>query len=253
MSRQQLILVLLIALGIALLAEEASLQGGADPAFPLSENQEFVFARVQFNYFSRRGGRRRGGRNPGWRHDYPRAEIHLLKILSEVTNIRTNPESFVVVQLHESELMKYPFLYFSEPGTWDITPEEAANLREYLERGGFAIFDDFDGQRDWRVFESCMRAVYPERRFEKLQVEDPIFHCFFDIETLDMVPPNSIRGGAPEFLALRDEDGRIQAVANVNNDIGDFWEWSDENVFPVHLSNEAYKLGVNYIVYAMTH
>ena len=126
-----------------------------------------------------------------------------------------------------------------EPGTWDITQEEVANFREYLDRGGFAIFDDFDGPRDWRVFESCMRAVYPERRFEDLQIEDPIFHCFFDIETLDMIPPYTVRGGSPEFLALRDDDGRIQVVANFNNDIGDFWEWSDESFYPVSLSNEA--------------
>ncbi|HUV13834.1 MAG TPA: DUF4159 domain-containing protein [Acidobacteriota bacterium] len=254
MSRQQLVLMLLIALEVVLLAQEPSVRGGSDPVYPVPEGHDFTFARVQFNSFSGRGrGRGRGGRNPGWRHDYPRAEIHLLKILGEVTNIRTTPESYVVVQLDDPELMKYPFLYFSEPGTWDITPEEAANFREYLDRGGFAIFDDFDGQRDWRVFESCMGAVYPERRFEELQVQDPIFHCFFDIETLDMVPPYSVRGGLPEFLALRDEAGRILAVANFNNDIGDFWEWSDESFYPVDLSNEAYKLGINYVVYAMTH
>jgi hypothetical protein len=101
MSLKQLTLVLLGLLGIALLAEEASLRGGSDPVLPLPEDQEFTFARVQFNSFSRRGRGRRGGRNPGWRHDYPRAEIHLLKILGEVTNIQTTPESYVIVQLHE--------------------------------------------------------------------------------------------------------------------------------------------------------
>jgi hypothetical protein len=249
MSRQQLVLISFIALEIILLARDVSVRGGSDPAYLGSEDQEFIFARVQFSSFSRRGR----GRNPGWRHDYPRAEIHLLKILGEMTNIPTTPESYVVVQLSDPELMRYPFLYFSEPGTWDITPEETANFREYLDRGGFAVFDDFDGQRDWRVFESCMRTVYPERRFVKLQLQDPIFHCFFDIETLDMIPPYTVRGGLPEFLALRDDDGRIQAVANFNNDIGDYWEWSDESFYPVDLSNEAYKLGVNYVVYAMTH
>ena len=126
MSRQQLFLVLLIALTIALVAKEASVRGGSDPVFSTPEDQEFTFARVQFNSFSRRGRGR--GRNPGWRHDYPRAEIHLLKILGEVTNISTTPESYVVVQLHDPDLMKYPFLYFSEPGTWDITPEDTRNF-----------------------------------------------------------------------------------------------------------------------------
>jgi hypothetical protein len=237
-----------VALTMLFLAGGALMPLGSDPLYPVREDQDFIFARVQFNSFSRRGR----GRNPGWRHDYPRAEIHLLKILGEVTNIRTTPESYVVVQLHDPELMKYPFLYFSEPGTWDITADEAANFREYLDRGGFAVFDDFDGQRDWAVFESCTATVYPERRFEKLQVEDHIFHCFFDIETLEMVPPYRVRG-SPEFLGLRDENGRILAVANFNNDIGDFWEWSDASYYPVDLSNEAYKFGVNYVVYALTH
>lgn len=225
------------------------MKGNSDPFSSAKEPADFVFVRVQFNSFSYRGR----GRNPGWRHDYPRADSHLLKILGEVTSVSTTPESFRVIQLHDPDLFEYPFLYFSEPGTWDITEDEARNFREYLDRGGFAVFDDFDGQRDWMVFESCMRAVYPERRFEELHVDDPIFHCFFDIETLDMVPPYTVRGGMPEFLALRDDSGRIQVVANFNNDIGDFWEWSDESFYPVSLSNEAYKLGVNYVVYAMTH
>ncbi len=134
----------------------------------------------------------------------------------------------------------------------EITSEEAENFRNYLNRGGFAVFDDFDGPRDWTVFESAMSVVFPGRRMTRLEVDDPIFHCFFDIETLDMLPPYNVRG-VPEFWALRDDSGRIQAVANFNNDIGDYWEWSDESFYPIDLSNEAYKLGVNYAVYALSH
>ena len=206
----------------------------------------FKFARVQFNSTGR------WGRTPGWAHDYPRADSNFLKILSEVTVVEATPDSYLVVRLSDPQIMQYPFLYFSEPGSWAITPEEAKNLREYLQRGGFAMFDDFDGGRDWRNFSDCMKEVFADRELELLTIEDPIFHCFFDIETLDMVAPFRYRAD-PLFYALRDESGRIQVIVNFNNDLGDFWEWSDESIFPIALSNEAYKFGVNYVVYAMTH
>ncbi len=206
----------------------------------------FRFARVQFSSYYY------GGWNPGWAHDYPRAEQNLLKILSEVTGIETTSDSYVIVQLDDPAIMDYPLLYFSEPGTWNITPEEAENFREYLKRGGFAIFDDFDGPRDWANFQRCMKMVFPERNMVQLTVEHPIFQCFYAIETLDMTPPYTVRGN-PTFFGLDDENGRLQVIANFNNDIGDFWEWSDQAWVPVQLSNEAYKFGVNYIIYAMTH
>lgn len=216
------------------------------------ESNQFIFARVQFNSRGRWSGRRGWGRTPGWAHDYPRAERNFLNILGELTHIRTSPESYVIVQLDDPGIMDYPFLYFSEPGTWEITVEEARNLREYLQRGGFAMFDDFDGRRDWQVFYGCLKQVVPERELELLSVDDPIFHCFYDIESLDMVPPQQYRA-APLFYGLRDDSGRLQVIVNFNNDLGDFWEWSDEAIFPISLSNEAYKFGVNYVVYALTH
>ncbi len=198
----------------------------------------------------RRWSRRGGG--PGWAHDYPRAERNFLNILAELTTVRTAPESYVVVQLDDPEIMRYPFLYFSEPGTWGITPEEAANFKEYLDRGGFAMFDDFDGPRHWAIFYQNFKRVLPDRELELLTIDDPIFHCFFDIESLDMEAPQFNRW-PPQFFGLRDEHGRLQMIINFNNDLGDYWEWSDEGLFPLSLSNEAYKFGVNYVVYSLTH
>ena len=207
---------------------------------------EFTFARVQFNSSGR------WGRVPGWAHDYPRAERNLLMILSEVTGIRTSRESYVVVQLDDPKIMQYPILYFSEPGTWKITDVEAENFREYIHRRGFAIFDDFDGRQDWRNFYSCIKQVFPDRNLELLTVNNPIFNCFFEIETLEVSAPFRYWGD-PLFYGMQDEEGRLQIVVNFNNDLGDFWEWSDESIHPISLSNEAYKFGVNYIVYAMSH
>lgn len=220
-------------------AEEEPKRGSPRPS-------QFYFARVQFSSFDTFAW------IPGWAHDYPRAERNFLKILGEVSAIRTTPESYAIVRLDDPEIMQYPLLYFSEPGTWAITPQEAKNLREYLLRGGFAIFDDFDGARDWYNFERCMKQVFQDRHLEKLTQDHPVFHCFYDIPTLDMVPPYAM-AGRPVFYGLSDDKGRLQAVANFNNDIGDFWEWSDESFIPINLSNEAYKFGVNYVMYALTH
>ena len=233
----------------ALVASVATLRAPLlddDPSYDPLDPAYFQFARVQFSshFF--------GGWNPGWAHDYPRAERNLLKILSEVTGIETTSDSYIIVQLDDPAIMNYPLLYFSEPGTWNITPEEAENFREYLQRGGFAIFDDFDGPRDWANFQRAMKMVFPERNMVQLTLEHPIFQCFYAIETLDMVPPYNVQG-RPTFFGMDDENGRLQIIANFNNDIGDFWEWSDQAWVPVQLSNEAYKFGVNYIIYALTH
>ena len=218
---------------------------GPDGYIPPDDPIYFQFARVRFN----ESGRFSRG---GWAHDYPRAERNFLKILSEVTGIQTTPESYIIVDLDDPIIMDYPLLYFSEPGYWGVTPAEAENLREYFLRGGFAIFDDFDGPRQWAGFMSSMKQVFPERKMERLTVDHPIFQCFYQIETLDMIAP--LDYGLPtEFYGMSDEQGRLQVIVNFNNDIGDFWEWSDEDFFPVSLSNEAYKLGVNYVIYAMSH
>ena len=114
----------------------------------------FAFARVQFNSY-------RARRRPGWAHDYPRAERNLLRILREVTGVYTSSEKHTVVRLDSPDIVRYPVLYFSELGSWTITPEEAKNFRSYLLRGGFAIIDDFDGPWDWQTLESCMAQVLP--------------------------------------------------------------------------------------------
>ncbi|MEE2822690.1 MAG: DUF4159 domain-containing protein [Acidobacteriota bacterium] len=213
----------------------------------LSKNDptHFQFARVKFNESGRFFW-------AGWAHDYPRAEQNLLKIISETTSIKTTPNSYSIVELDDPRIMEYPLLYFSEPGTWAVTPEEVKNLREYFMRGGFAIFDDFDGPWQWAAFEASIKAVFPERQMERLTVDSPIFQCFYELETLEMTAPRPY-GYSPEFYGMFDATGRLQIIVNFNNDIGDYWEWSDTSFFPVSLSNEAYKLGINYVVYALTH
>ena len=143
----------------------------------------------------------------------------------------------------------------SEPGYWNVTEREAEGLRNYLLKGGFLIFDEPRSDEPWINLEAQMRRVLPGLRWVQLDASHPVYHSFFDIETLEQYE-QAYPGYDPIFYGLfedNDTSDRLLAVANHNNDIGDAWEWSMSGWVPIDLSNEAFKLGVNYIMYALTH
>lgn len=212
----------------------------------------FTFLRLRYEPLSRGMGRFRGG-DAGWAHDYPTAERNLMKLLSELTEIRPYMDGGNIFPMDAREIFQYPIAYLSEPGFWSLSEAEASGLRAYLNKGGFLIVDDFDGM-DWINFEDKMHTVLPDGAIVPLDLAHPVFHTFFEITSLEYQHPYS--GDAAQFLGIfehNDPKGRLMVVVNYNNDIGDYWEWSDQGFFPIELSNEAYKLGINYIVYAMTH
>jgi hypothetical protein len=239
--------------------EAADLEPGQVPY-----DGRFVFARLRYTegvspdelggggMFRRRGGR---GQGPPWSHDYPRAEHNFMKILQEITTLDpyTGPAGGAIVDIGSKELFNYTVSYMCEPGFWTQTDAEAANLRAYLLKGGFIIFDDFRGN-DWTNFDVQMRRVLPDLRMVELDLAHPIFHSFFDIETLEF--HQYYDRGTPQFIGAyldNDPNKRLLFVANFNNDVGEYWEYSDTGWTPIDLSNEAYKLGVNYIIYGITH
>jgi len=217
-----------------------------------------TFTFVRFRFTPSRtgwggGGGYFGGVNYWWDHDYPRAEQHLSLILRELTTIRPNAKGTNILGADDPELFQYPVVYVSEPGFWTLTDEEAATLRAYLSKGGMMILDDFTGY-DLRNTEAAIVKILPDARLIQLDVTHPLFNSFFAIESLDMVHP--YRGVRSVFLGVfenNDPNGRLLMILNYNNDIGESWEYSNTGFIPIELSNEAFKLGVNYIVYAMTH
>ncbi len=223
-----------------------------DPNRDPNDPNLFQFVRIRYNMFGGGFATFRMGPGPPWFHDYPRAEKNFLQIVLEVTGVQTTPGSYLILDMDDPRILEYPFIYVSEPGYWNATDKEIENLREYFKRGGFVLFDDFRGGDELNNLVSVMKRVLPDRDFQTLTLDHPVFHCFYDIETLDMVPPYPVPG-PPTFLGWADEDGRLQAVANFNNDIGDYWEWSDEAINPINYSNEAYKFGINYVIYSLTH
>ena len=211
---------------------------------------EFVFARVRYGTGGR--GFYRGG--DGWAHDYPDAEEHILQIASEATGINVHKMSYVIVDLDSEDIFKYPFLYFSEVGEMGLSDFEVQNFREYFDRGGFAMIDDFDSQYSLDHFLSEMKRLYPDRDFPRLPLEHPIFHTFYEIPSLDIEPPyGAYDGGRPAFYGYYDNDGKLLMIINHNNDVGDFWEWIDQPRYPLQPSTEALRFGINYFVFAMTH
>ena len=250
--------VAVTALALSSLALLAAVGGVRDVAPGNTEyDGRFVFVRLSYEMSLRGGGGGAffGGRDLPWAHDYPRAERNLTKILDEVTHLNPfqGPNGGNVLAVGDAELHKFPLAYMSEPGYWTQTDEEAESLRSYLEKGGFLIFDDFRGEH-WYNFEAQLRRVLPDARLVELDISHPVFHSFFEIKTLEM--DDWMYGLPPRFYGVfedNDPDARLMIVANYNNDIGEYWEYSDSGWLPIDLTNEAYKFGVNYIMYAMTH
>ena len=215
----------------------------------------FTFARIR--YVTGPGGYYYRGL-PAWAHGYDGAEVNLMKIMREVTALRPHMAESNVFSLDDPQLMKYPVAYMTEAGFWTMTDKEAAGLRSYLLKGGFVIFDDFrDDFRSagWSNFTMQMQRVLPNARYVDLTPEHPIFHSFFDIGSFDQLPQFYDRG-RPVFRGIfqnNDSTKRLLVMINFNTDVSNFWEFSATGWVPVEESNEGYKLGVNYVMYGLTH
>jgi hypothetical protein len=217
----------------------------------------FTFMRA--NYTTAPGGYWYRGL-PAWAHGYPLAEQNLMRIMKEVSLLNGHTEEINSVSLDDPELFRYPVAYVIEVGWWQLQEAEVAALRSYLAKGGFVIVDDFkprapSGLGGWDVFAENMQRVVPNGRFVDLTAAHPIFHSFFEINALDRIPQAYVPG-RPIFRGLfedNDPTKRLQMIVNYNTDISQFWEWSGTGLRPIDQTNEAYKLGVNYLIYGMTH
>ena len=253
--------VVLLLAGAALAQRRGFGGFGGRDRFQLQPNApydgRFTFVRV--NYETAEGGYWYRGL-PAWAHGYPIAEQNLMKIMNELSYLGANEEQINTLSLDDPELFKYPVAYIIEVSWWTLTDRQAAALRAYMQKGGFVIVDDFKAKGDfgspgWQVFEENMQRVLPGARFVEMEATHPIFRCFFEIETLENFP-QAYNAGRPVFRGLYEDNDpkkRLQMIVNYNTDISQYWEWSGRGLRPFDETNEAYKLGVNYIIYGMTH
>jgi Domain of unknown function (DUF4159) len=214
----------------------------------------YHFARI--SYSGGRGGGgfgfRRGGAS--WAHDYPRADRNFLAILEETTLVDTDRSASNVVSLADPDFFRHPISYIVEPGNWSPTEAEVTALGEYLQKGGFLIVDDFRGPYDLDNLEFQLGRALPDHNVVSVTDADEVFDSFFRVVPQEVVPPYG--GLRPLWYGIYEENDpnkRLMVIINANNDIAEYWEFSDMGRFAVAYSNEAYKLGVNYVVYALTH
>jgi len=199
----------------------------------------------------------------GWSMDSPGADCKFMGGIQRLTNLRVFPNPNMI-RITDPELFRFPYAYIVEPGGMDLTEEEVKTLREYALRGGFIHADDFWGLSEKANFEYEMKRVFPEYRMEVLPHSHPVFHTFLDINETILIPGE--RAGCygypgwevaddkePRIYGISDQTGRLMVVVTYNSDLGDAWEYMDEKCYPEKFSGQAYRLGMNFIVYAMTH
>jgi hypothetical protein len=235
---------------------------GAAPAASSSEPQSsadlnapydglYHFLRIRYSSGGRGFGRRGGSM---WAHDYPRAERNFLSIMKETTFAPALPDGSNVLTLDDPELFKFPIAYIVEVGYWNPSDAEVESLGAYLQKGGFLIVDDFRDPWTLNNLEVQLRRVLPDANMVMVDETHAIFDSFFRVIPQDVIPPYG-RGDPVWYGIYEDNDPtkRLMVIINYNNDIAEYWEYSDYGYYSIELSNEAYKLGVNYVVYGLTH
>lgn len=219
----------------------------------------FTFVRITY------GGR---GRVSMWQTDYPDSDWNFSARFQQATGLKTDPEG-KILELTDAELNQFPFIYLVEGGNMTLNAAETRSLRQYLLGGGFLMADDFWGEQEWKNFAGQMKQVFPDREAVELPIDHPIFHCFYDLREKPQVPNVALgiqsqftgvtweREDArqPHYRGIFDDNGRLMAIFCHNTDLGDGWERESENAYYYNefSQKKAYPMGINIVVYALTH
>jgi hypothetical protein len=234
------------------------------------EKTDWVFARLMYpqHPFSR-FGRYRYGRSMDWREggtswtqDYPRADRHFAQALRRLTRIHVRSVEQPINLDDDDDAFNYPWLAAGEMGDWKLTEAQADKLRDYLLRGGFLMLDDFWGTEEWLRFVESMKVVFPDRPIVEIENGDAIFHTVYDLDDRYQVPGEwalargtTYRndGSVPRWRGIYDDRGRLMVAMCFNNDVGDSWEWADDPGYPEKYSALGIRIGVDYVIYSLTH
>jgi hypothetical protein len=272
-TRVVLVLAALLLLTIGALAQRFRIQEedeGTRPSFP--SQAEFHFIRVEYTdlpqYHRRWGYASRDGTGEGWwLVDWPDADDHFTAGVQRLTRIAAGEPRHI--RLTDDRLFDYPWIYATQTGWWGLSNAEVLRLREYLLRGGFLVVDDFWGAEQWEIFRHTMERVFPDRPIADIAESDSVMHVLYDIRDKDLTfipgtrhlrrgPGGSIVveqpwGTAPAWRAIYDDKNRMVVAVNFNTDVGDAWEYADSPLYPEQMTALAYRYGINYLVYSMTH
>jgi hypothetical protein len=234
---------------------------------------EFVFARLMYppHPNARFGNWRWGFRDwreggTSWTQDYPRADRHFLMALRRLTRLNVRSVEQPVNLDDGDDVFNFPWLAAGEMGDWKLTSAQAAKLREYLLRGGFLMLDDFWGPDEWARFDESMKVVFPDRESVEVENDDSVFHAVYDLsdryQILGQWALGGRRGGFgndrvagthAEWKGIYDEKKHLVVMMDFNSDVGDSWEWADDPRYPEPFSALGMRIGVNYVIYSLTH
>jgi hypothetical protein len=199
-----------------------------------------------------------------WTQDYPRADRHFAQALRRLTRISVRSVEQPVNPDETDDFFNWPWMHAGEMGDWKLTDAQAATVREYLLRGGFLMLDDFWGPEEFARFDETMKAIFPDRPVVDIDSKDPIFHSVYDLDDrfqilgdwcvhFSMQCQQRAVGTTAHWMGVYDDKQRLMVMISFNSDIGDAWEWADGPQYPEKMAGEAIRIGVNYVVYAMTH
>ena len=224
-----------------------------------TEKTEWLFARLRYPSF--RSNNMYWSMRGHWSIDYPKADRQFSQGVRRLSRVHARSKE-EIVDLDSDEIFNYPWIYAVEAGHWELTDAQCKKLREYLLRGGFLMTDDFHGTYEWDIFMMSMKKVFPDRPVVDIPNSDAIFHVIFDLDHRFQVPGTvnypftrtyEYDGYEPEWKGIYDDHGRLMAGICHNMDLGDAWEWADSPNYPEKFTSLAYRIGINYIVYSMTH
>jgi hypothetical protein len=253
---------LLVAVGVLHLAQGQTRPGRSSS---LSPEAEFHMARMIYSSGGGLRGFAGGFGRPWWAIDYPEAEYHFRQGVRRLTRIDMAEDSRHIA-LTDDALFDYPWLFAQQVGRWSLSDAETSRLREYLLRGGFMVADDLHGPYQWEVFAEAMRRVFPDRPILDIADGHEILHVLYDLDERTQIPGRRMirevgggqveiypEGTPPRWRGIYDDDHRLMVVINFNMDMGDAWEHADDPVYPEPMTALAYRFGINYVIYAMTH
>ena len=196
-----------------------------------------------------------------WAADYPKSDRQFVVGVRRLTRVQARSKEHVI-DAKSDDLYDWPWLYTEDAGAWRLSEEQAGRLREHLLRGGFLMLEDSHGDYEWETLLAGVRMIFPDRPIEDLANQDEIFHVVYDLDDRVQIPgtryiwghrPYTPDSSIPRWRAIRDDKGRIIVAICHNSDVGDAWEWADSPEYPERAASLAYRIGINYIIYGMTH
>jgi hypothetical protein len=235
------------------------------------DKTDWVFARLMYPVhplarFSRRGFGFGGGDwtqgGTSWTQDYPRADRHFAQALRRLTRLHVRSVEQPVNLDDGDDVFNWPWLAAGEMGDWKLTDAQVVKLRDYLLRGGFLYLDDFWGPQEWARFDESMSAVFPDRPIVEIENADAIFHSVYDLDDRYQIlgqwaitgqQRDRWVGTKAQWKGIYDDHQRLMVAMSFNSDVGDSWEWADDPWYPEKFSALGIRIGVNFVMYSLTH